>query len=64
MPPLRNRLGDTLRTLMERSKMNGQTLAEMIGVSSRLISRILNGVPRPHQCTLSKLIAADLVRTL
>lgn len=38
--------------------MTGQTLAEKIDVSPTSISRILNGVSRPRQGTLSKLIAA------
>lgn len=43
---------------MERRDMTGQTLAEKIDVSPTSISRILNGVSRPRQGTLSKLIAA------
>ena len=42
---------------MERRDMTGQTLAEKIDVSPTSISRILNGVSRPRQGTLSKLIA-------
>jgi len=43
---------------MERRDITGQTLAEKIDVSPTSISRILNGVSRPRQGTLSKLIAA------
>jgi transcriptional regulator with XRE-family HTH domain len=43
---------------MERRDITGQTLAERIDVSPTSISRILNGVSRPRQGTLSKLIAA------
>lgn len=57
-PSSRNRLGDALRTLMERRAVTGQTLAEKIDVSPTSISRILNGVSRPRQGTLTKLIAA------
>jgi len=57
-PTSRNLLGDALRTLMERRNVTGQTLAERIDVSPTSISRILNGVSRPRQGTLSKLIAA------
>ena len=57
-PSSRNLLGDALRTLMERRDITGQTLAEKIDVSPTSISRILNGVSRPRQGTLSKLIAA------
>ena len=57
-PTSRNLLGDALRTLMERRAVTGQTLAERIDVSPTSISRILNGVSRPRQGTLSKLIAA------
>lgn len=58
IPPSKNRLGDALRTLMDRRDITGQTLAEKIDVSPTSISRILNGVSRPRQGTLSKLIAA------
>lgn len=54
----RNRLGDALRILMERRDITGLALAEQIDVSPTSISRILNGVSRPRQGTLSKLIAA------
>lgn len=57
-PTSRNLLGDALRTLMERREITGQTLAERIDVSPTSISRILNGVSRPRQGTLSKLISA------
>ena len=54
----RSRLGDALRILMERRDITGLALAEQIDVSPTSISRILNGVSRPRQGTLSKLIAA------
>jgi transcriptional regulator with XRE-family HTH domain len=54
----RSRLGDALRILMERRDITGLALAERIDVSPTSISRILNGVSRPRQGTLSKLIAA------
>lgn len=57
-PPSRNRLGDALRTLMDRREITGQTLADKIDVSPTSISRILNGVSRPRQGTLSKLLSA------
>ncbi len=53
-----NRLGDVLRALIERRNLTGQALADKIGVSPTSISRILTGVSRPRQSTLSKLIAA------
>ncbi len=56
--PSRNRLGDALRTLMDLRDVTGQSLAEKIDVSPTSISRILNGVSRPRQGTLTKLIAA------
>jgi len=43
---------------MERREITGQSLAEKIAVSPTSISRILNGVSRPRQGTLSKLIDA------
>jgi transcriptional regulator with XRE-family HTH domain len=58
LTPSRNRLGDALRTLMERRDITGLSLAEKIGVSPTSISRILNGVSRPRQGTLTKLIEA------
>jgi transcriptional regulator with XRE-family HTH domain len=54
----RNRLGDALRILMERRDITGLSLAEKIDVSPTSISRILNGVSRPRQGTLTKLINA------
>lgn len=53
-----NRLGDALRVLMERRDITGLALAGKIGISPTSISRILNGVSRPRQGTLSKLIEA------
>ena len=43
---------------MERRHITGQALAERIDISPTSISRILNGVSRPRQGTLSKLITA------
>lgn len=54
----RNRLGDALRTLMDRRDMTGLSLAEKIGISPTSVSRILTGVSRPRQGTLTKLIEA------
>lgn len=56
--PSRSRLGDALRTLMDRRAVTGLSLAEKIDISPTSISRILNGVSRPRQGTLTKLIAA------
>ncbi len=43
---------------MERRDITGQSLADKISVSPTSISRILNGVSRPRQGTLTKLIGA------
>ena len=43
---------------MVRRDLTGLALAEKIGVSPTSISRIINGVSRPRQGTLTKLIAA------
>jgi transcriptional regulator with XRE-family HTH domain len=56
--PSPNRLGDALRTLMERRDLTGLALADRIGISPTSISRIINGVSRPRQGTLTKLMEA------
>jgi len=43
---------------MERREMTGLVLAEKISISPTSVSRILNGVSRPRQGTLTKLIKA------
>lgn len=52
----RNRLGEVLRTLMEQRELTGLELAEKVGISPTSVSRIFNGVSRPRQGTLTKLI--------
>lgn len=61
-PSPRSRLGEALRTLMEQRDVTGLALAELVGISPTSVSRILNGVSRPRQGTLTKLIEA-LCRT-
>ena len=58
LAPSHNRLGDALRTLMERRDLTGLALGDKIGISPTSISRIINGVSRPRQGTLTKLIEA------
>ena len=54
--PARPSLGESLRTLMERRDLTGLILAERVGISPTSVSRIFNGVSRPRQGTLTKLI--------
>jgi transcriptional regulator with XRE-family HTH domain len=51
-------LGEVLSILMIRRQMNGIQVAERAGITAPSFSRILNGIVRPRQGTLTKIIQA------
>jgi transcriptional regulator with XRE-family HTH domain len=51
-------LGEVLSILMIRRQMNGIQVAEKAGITAPSFSRILNGIVRPRQGTLTKIMQA------
>lgn len=48
--------GDVVRQLMERKGVTGVQLAQDIGITATSVSRLLNGVSKPRQLTLTRIM--------